>query len=498
MKKFTSLFIVLSLLAINNSAFAFEYQGLNFSVISEDDRTVSVSKSGNGLEGEIVIPEIAIDGENEYTVTEIENYGFASCFNITSVIMPNTVTKVGMDGFFNCSALETVVLSEALVTIDKFAFNSCIKLKTIDLPATLETIGNQAFANCQALESICVDEANVSFSTDSGVLFSKDKTKLLVYPNKKGTEYEVPSFVTVIGENAFYGCKDVKSITVGSNVKSVLEGAFYMCSSLESMTLPNSVTTLEDWTFAYCSSLKSVVLPEDINTVGNDLFAGCGKLEEIIIPDAVESIGRQAFHSCSSLNNVVWGKGIASVGSEAFSGCKSLVLVEMSSPVTEVGQEAFYGCSEMKKLVLPAELESISDAIILDCAKLDTVVSHAVNPPVCSTFAFEGLPSECKLYVPFGCSADYQNASGWNKFSQIFEMEGSGIDLQYSGEPEIYSSGNMLVVDNISVAEHVSVYGMDGLMVAEFVVQSGNNTIRLEEGIYVVKCGDNTVKVVLR
>lgn len=496
MRNFTTLFITLFFIVLSNRVFAFEYEGLNFTVISSGDKTVSVNAINQDLAGDIVIPEKVVDGGTEYTVTEVASSGFRLCQKITSLVMPNTITKIGKDAFSVCASMKSVVLSEKLEVIDNFGFNACTELKTVALPAALNTIGNQAFSNCLKLESFTVDAENKYFTADEGVLFSKDKTQLIYYPNARSAEYEIPSSVNTIAENAFYGCKEVTKITVGENVTTVGEGAFYMCSLLEEMILPNSVTTLNDWAFAYCASLKSVVLPENITFIGNDLFAGCGMLEGIVIPEKVQSIGNQAFHSCRSLAEVKWNSNITVVGSEAFSGCKALKVIEISSPVTEIGLEAFYGCSELKKLVLPAELESVYDAIILDCAKLDTVVCYAVNPPACSQWTFEGLPANCKLYVPSGTSDDYSKAYGWDKFTNVFEMEGSAIKENVSETVKVYAFDGKLAVDGVTQSA-VVVYGLDGRKVIEFTAKPGNNVFELNSGLYLVSCGGKVVKVIL-
>lgn len=496
MKKSTLLFVAGVLTLFGGRLFAFEYQGLNYSVLSEEDMTVSVSKGSEEPDGALVIPEKVYDGDKEYTVTEVAARGFANCQKLTSVEMPNSVTVLNNDCFMTCTVLADVVLSNSLKTIGRFAFNGS-KIETITLPVTLESIGNQAFCNCSALREFVMDGTGEYFSVEDGILFNADKTTLVSYPNMKGDTYVIPSFVTTIGENAFYSCVDLKSVTVGDNVKSVLQGAFYMCAALEEIVLPNTVTTLEDWVFSYCYALKSAVLPDGITAIGNDLFAGCSRLESIDIPESVTSIGSQAFHSCASLKSVGWSKNIETVSSEAFSGCQSLTEMVLSSPVTEIGQEAFYGCAAMKKLVLPAELGYLADAIILDCVELDTVVCYATVPPTCAQWVFEGLPENCKLYVPEDTMEDYSKASGWNKFKYIYEIKSTGIESAQYEPFSIYAAGHTLVIDNLPAPETVTVYNLNGCKVAEFMAAPGCNSMELGAGCYVVCCAGRSVKVVL-
>ena len=91
MKKSTLLFVACALTLFCGRMFAFEYQGLNYSVLSEEKMTVSVSRGSADPVGALVIPEKVYDGDKEYTVTEVAALGFARCQQLTSVEMPNTV-----------------------------------------------------------------------------------------------------------------------------------------------------------------------------------------------------------------------------------------------------------------------------------------------------------------------------------------------------------------------------------------------------------------------
>ncbi|MDE6628584.1 MAG: leucine-rich repeat domain-containing protein, partial [Muribaculaceae bacterium] len=107
MKKFL-LFLVASMLA--TASHAFVYEKLSYNILP--DGTVELEGSGIAS-GDIVIPEIAIDGLEEgdsdsaqrYVVTRISERAFYGCSNLTSVIIPSTVTSIGDNAFDNCSSL---------------------------------------------------------------------------------------------------------------------------------------------------------------------------------------------------------------------------------------------------------------------------------------------------------------------------------------------------------------------------------------------------------
>lgn len=226
----------------------FEYNGLNFRVISEEDHKVEVVKTRN-ISGSIEIPAVAVNGSLRYCVTSLGLYAFESCSGLTSVIIPNSVTEIGSNAFFGCSGLTSVVI-----------------------PGSVTEIGNSPFCYCSNLTEIKVENGNTAYSATDGVLFNFDKTELIQFPGAK-TEYVIPNSVTKIRNYAFQGC-----------------------SGLTSIIIPNSVTEIGWRTFYDCSSLTSVVIPASITAIGNRVFEGCVKLTKIYdLNPTPQTLGENTF-----------------------------------------------------------------------------------------------------------------------------------------------------------------------------------------------------------
>ncbi|MBQ6165630.1 MAG: leucine-rich repeat protein [Clostridia bacterium] len=203
---------------------------------------------------------------------------------IQSVMIGNGVTGILYSSFYGCSSLTSVMIPDSVTSIGNYAFNGCSSLTEITIPDSVTSIGNYAFSGCLSMEAFYVGMYNSVYASDNGVLFNKDMTSLIQYPEgKTDTEYTIPASVTSIGSSAFSGC-----------------------SSLEGVTIPEGVTSIGSYAFSGCSSLESVTIPEGVTSIGNYMFSGCSSLMSVTIPGSVTSIGYRAFYNCSSLNAVYY------------------------------------------------------------------------------------------------------------------------------------------------------------------------------------------------
>ena len=155
---------------------------------------------------------------------------------------------------------------------------------------------------------------------------------------------------TSIGNQTFYNCKNIVSITIPDSVTSIGNEAFSSCESLTSITIPDSVTTIGDRAFNSCYSLTTVVIPDSVTTIGDRAFNECAILTSVTIPSSVTSIGSDAFNSCTGLTTVTIGSGVTTIGDRAFHGCTGLTSVTIGSGVTSIGNMAFYYCTSLTSI----------------------------------------------------------------------------------------------------------------------------------------------------
>ena len=265
----------------------------------------------------------------------------------------------------------------------------------------VKEISNEGFDNCETLENINVSDNNKACCSVDGVLFNKDKTKLICYPDKKaGAKYSIPDSVVTIGKCAFAGNKSIESIEIPDSVQEICDraflsctklkdinipdsvvliedgdgaGIFSYCTSLTNITIPNSITTIPWYTFSGCTGLTDVTIPNSVNTIGCGAFSGCTGLKNITIPDSVTEIESNAFADCSGLESINIPDGVTSLDNSVFDGCTALKGIKIPDNVTLIGNYTFANCKSLTSIVIPNSVEKIASGAFSNCDNLKDV-----------------------------------------------------------------------------------------------------------------------------
>lgn len=376
-------------------------------------------------------------------VQNIPDYAFWGCTGLTSVTIPNSVTSIGSSAFSGCSQLESVVFGTGLLTIGSNIFSGHTPAKVFWLANTPPS----GYGNAAGTVNYVVNDQYKSLSNKTVCLFlsslfevdgikyvpisQSDLTcEILECANvndivvQESITYNGTTYIVKgIGNYAFYGCTDLKSVFIPNSVTNIGGSAFYNCSGLTSVTIPSSVTDIgakafygcsgltevnynatncnsmgsssssifqdceslttlhigdnvqiiPDYAFRGCTGLTSVTIPNSVTSIGKSTFSGCTGLTSVTIPNSVTSIDYNAFSGCSSLTSVTIPNSVTSISSETFSGCSSLTSVTIPNSVTSIGYGAFWNCTSLTSVTIPDSVTSIGGCAFFGCSSLASV-----------------------------------------------------------------------------------------------------------------------------
>ena len=311
-------------------------------------------------------------------VTEIPEAAFANS-SVSKVVITPEVTMIGREAFRDATKLTSVVFEVAAdgsstpLTIGTRAFMNCTSLAKITLPARLTEIklqrytldgttvnvtnGDNAFAGCLALESINVAANNQTYQSINNVLFSKDGRTLLLAPSSISGSYTIPEGTRNVAAGAFVDCDSLTELVIPSTLTLVGECAFYGLDQLKTLTFVGTSyndLSVGKYAFRNCKKLATVDLQTGsrLASLGEGAFMGCTSLEVFNVPTTMTKIGASAFADCTALEVINIAELAATsektleFGENAFQNCSSLATVNLPAHVSKI-PGVFAGCSSL-------------------------------------------------------------------------------------------------------------------------------------------------------
>ena len=365
------------------------------------------------------------------TATKIGDYAFYGYDSLTSITIPSSVTSIGKYAFSNCDALKTVTFGDnsQLESIGSYAFYYCSNLTSIDIPSSVTSIGEEAFYycsnltsieipssvtsigdwafyNCSALEKVNITDIDAWAMIDFGSDYSNPLYYGDLYLNGELVTKVTLSTATKIEDYAFYSYGLVTSITIPSGVTSIGEEAFWYCSALETVTFGDNsqLASIGSSAFYFCLNLTSIEIPSSVTSIGEDAFYNCGDLEKVNITD----IDAWAMIDFGNNNPLYDGVGLylngelvtevtlttaTKITDRAFFGYDLLTSITIPSSVTSLGEYAFSGCSALETVSFEdnSQLESIGERTFSYCSNLTSIEIPSSVTSIGSS-AFSGTP----------------------------------------------------------------------------------------------------------
>ena len=323
-------------------------------------------------------------------VREIGDDAFAQCTSLHSITIPCSVEKIGNGSFVGCSSLKSIAIPDSVTQIGWLAFNDCTSLRSIKIPSDVECIDRDVFDGCSSLQSIEVSSNNNNYSSINGILFDKEQSIILKYPEGIVNDtYCIPNTVNEIKDKAFHNCSSLQSIEIPDSVVKIGKGAFSGCTSIQSIKIPDSVIWISGDAFDDCALLKTIdvgpgngvyssingilfdkeqskiehypeglhensyFIPESVETIAEHAFYKCKSLQIVEIPKSIKNIGIYAFYECISIQSITIPDSVVKIGRGAFSGCTSLQSVKISKAKVLIEIYAFTNCPNLRTIFVP-------------------------------------------------------------------------------------------------------------------------------------------------
>ena len=214
------------------------------------------------------------------------------------------------------------------------------------------------------------------------------------------------------------------------------ESMFSVCVNLQKIILPECITSIDDNAFSFCENLTSIELVDNITYIDIMAFIGCKRLNSVTIGTGITSIRYSAFSATINID-YVYIKDLSAwcnidfeeqtsnplwYGSKFYLNNKEIIELVIPKDITQIKQYAFYGCESFEKVIIHENITEIGIQAFYD-THITTLYCYATTPPVIiNNDAFNSIDSKAVLYVPKGCSKEYE--SKWGRFfNNIVEME---------------------------------------------------------------------------
>ena len=347
-------------------------------------------------------------------------------------VVPNTITYdrdvvctvigIGNGAFDENTNLTSITLNEDLETIgdDAFQYSS---IPALHLGPKVQSVGHDFHYKATSLAEITVDENNPYLCAENSLLMSKDKKIVWGFPvANPATELILPEEVEIVKDDACNRCKNLLTIVINDNCKTIENAAFDNCTSCTSLTM--------------------------------------GK--------GIEYVGEQSFRSFRGLTELTLPENLTEIGFHAFGWCQNVKTIKFNEKLQRIRNYAFNHNDALEVVDLPASVNYINSYAFDACPSITEFRCRATVPPTLITDLWEALQelyTTVPLLVPAGSEEAYANAWVWEKFSVIEALPGTtGIDA-------IAPTGDATVV---------GIYTLDGKRLSE--MQTGVNIIRMSDG----------------
>ncbi len=324
--------------------------------------------------------------------------------NIISVIIPDSVTKIGNEAFYSCVNLTSVTIGAGVQSIYGSVFFGCYKLVEIVNHSSLDiSIENDNVYGASYVKQVITSPEDSKLVREGEYIIYEDgEERILISYIGSDRDLILPDTITSIYQFMF-NLYPIRSVVIPDSMTSIDTGAFALCNGLESVILGNGIVNIGDYAFIGCAALTSITIPDSVTKINVGAFYRCERLVEVVnhssldiiigdynsngsigyyakqvitspedsklvtegdyiiyedgnerilvsytgddtdlvLPNTITAINQYALFNLS-ITSVVIQEGVTSIGDNALSWCYSLTNITIPSSVTSIGDSAFY------------------------------------------------------------------------------------------------------------------------------------------------------------
>ena len=374
-----------TVVAIGNRAF--ENRGELYSVVIPD----TVTRIGNYAFAGTSLQELELPQKIESIGARI----LQGNTGVTEIIIPKSVTEMhynvaGNKGSFDGSQVRKAEFEEGITRIPSYAFQGAASLTEVSIPDTVTSIGNYTFAST-ALTELELPENLTTIGAR------------ILQGNKGVSEVIIPKSVTemhynVAGNTGSFDGSQVQEAEFEEGMKNIPAYAFQGATNLKKVSVPDTVTSIESYAFQ-STGLAIFQLKDNITNLGEYVFANCGNLEEVNWNNTLSEIPKSTFSECISLKKFNMTNVVKVVAENAFQGCESLENFDFTKNITIVKANAFNRCSSLKTVVIGDSVTSIGQSAFSECRILNDIIIGK-NVTVINANAFQNCDALKEISLP--------------------------------------------------------------------------------------------------
>ncbi len=335
--------LLAAFLALFASAEEVTIDGICYELNTEDGTATVTSVQDNSVVGAFVIKDSVTHNGISFQITGISGGALSECENITSVTIPSSITNVS--GYI------------------KFATSG------------------------KGVNNIFVDPENENYASVDGVLYTKDMSTLVRFPEAKtSANWSIPVGVKTIADRAFYECENLSEVKLPTSITTIESNAFHNCG-ITSLTIPASVEIIGDYIISDCKNLTDLYF-EGVPTESGDSFTRniplkrvhFATLENLLSftikndnPEYIEEIG----DGLNYYGGNIFKDADIYVGDENVS---KLTILEIPEGTESIGAVALFYLKSLKVLSIPGSVKWISTLQLTRCWDLEEIIIDESNP----------------------------------------------------------------------------------------------------------------------